>query len=138
MKIFINILNSFNASRRRSGECYKADQRRTKNQGEWYGRISRTQGLIIVQFVRTVQLTVYFGSYEFLNVLLRSNISCLDFSCSLVINYNNSTWCNSILYYFKCCRNHTIVKQLFSFAKRQRVNFEPELVHQVILKQQLN
>jgi len=29
-------------------------------------------------------------------------------------------------------------KQLLSFAKSQRVNFEPEFVHQIILKEQLD
>src|SRR5205823_1129067 len=69
---------------------------------------------------------------------LSSNSTCLDFSSSLVIGNNHSGWRHQTLCYCKCSRNRAIVKQLFPFAKSQRVNFEPEFVHEVVLKEQLN
>src|SRR5687768_4648948 len=60
---------------------------------------------------------------------LSSSITCLDFTCSLVMGNNYSAWCNRTLCQCKRCGDCSIGKQLFSFTKRQWVNFEPEFVH---------
>ena len=56
--------------------------------------IFKSRGAVVVRSPSTLMKQLFFLIY----FSLRSNSTCLDFSSSLVIGNNHSTWCNRTLY----------------------------------------